>query len=203
MLSSLTKAINAALHLDPESIHRIAKLNGKTIKMEWLPLHFIFLCHFNESGINLINDEDVETTTTIRGTPLQMLGVMIAKENRQRFFADDIIIEGDAAFAQEVMDLFDHLHIDWEEYLSRLTGDVPAYHAARLYRRFKTFLSHSSKNAQQDITDYLHEEGKWLPGREALNDFLTDIDTLRMDVDRLEARIHHLATRITEDKETP
>lgn len=200
ILSSLAKTINAALNLDPESKQRVAKLNSKTIMIELLPLHLAFQCHFNENGVNLLTDEIVTADTTIRGTPLQMLGVMMAKENRHRFFAEDIVIEGDAEFAQQVVDLFDHMQIDWEEYLSQLTGDVPAYHAARVFRKFSHWLSHSEKSMREDITEYVHEEVKWLPSREALNDFFTEIDIIRMDVDRIEARIKNLAKTLTEDE---
>jgi ubiquinone biosynthesis protein UbiJ len=203
ILSSLTKTINSTLNLDTESKQRIAKLNGKTIMIELLPLHLEFQCHFNENGVNLATDETMIANTTIRGTPLQMLGVMIAKENRQKFFAEDISIEGDAEFAQQVIDLFDHLQIDWEDYLSQLTGDVPAYHAARLFRKFNSFLSQSKKSFRQDMTEYLHEEAKWLPSREALADFFTEIDIMRMDVDRIEARIKNLAKTLIEDEVTP
>lgn len=192
ILASLSKAINAALNLDPESKARIQKLHGKTIQIEFQPLHFIFYCQFNEGSITLANDTTADVTTTIRGTPLQMLGVMLAKQNRQRFFAEDIAMEGDAETGQLVIDLFDHLQIDWEEYLSRLTGDVPAYHAGRMFRKLTAFLTNSNNNLCADISDYLHEEARWLPSREALNDLFTDIDRIRMDTDRMEARVQRL-----------
>ena len=198
ILSSLAKTINAALNLDTESSKRIAKLKGKTILIEFLPLHMEFKCHFNETDINILNDDEVQADASIRGTPLQMIGVMLAKENRHRFFAEDILIEGDAEFAQQVVNLFDHLKIDWEEHLSQLTGDIPAYHAARVFRQFNHFLSRSTLNICSDIGEYLQEEKEWLPSREALNDFFADIDNTRMDVDRMEAKINCIAKLIEE-----
>ena len=49
--------------------------------------------------------------------------------------------------------------------------------------------------------EFVHEEMKWLPAREALQDFFNDIDTLRMDVDRIEAKIQHLNVKLIENEE--
>lgn len=189
---SLAKAINAYIDLDPESQQRVSKLHGKIIAIEFLPIHLSFQCLFNENGINILTDETLEVDTTIRGTPMQMIGVMISKENRQRFFAEDLVIEGNAEIGQQVVELFDDLHIDWEEYLSKAVGDVPAYHATSFLRNLSSWLSQSEKSLSQNINEYVHEEAKWLPSREALQDFFNEIDDVRMDVDRLEARIKNL-----------
>jgi ubiquinone biosynthesis protein UbiJ len=196
LLPSLTKAINAYLRLDPESKQRLKNLRGKAITIEFLPFHFIFQCVFSEDSVELQADEWLQTDTKIRGTPLQMLGAMLTKDNRQRFFAEDLLIEGDATIAQQVIELFDELQIDWEEYLSRLVGDVPAYHVGRTLRDMKEWLHNTEKTLAQNINEYIHEEAGFLPVREALQDFFSEIDTLRMHVDRIEARFVRLRTSL-------
>jgi ubiquinone biosynthesis protein UbiJ len=199
ILASLTTAINAYLHLDAESKERIKPLKGKIIAIEFLPFHFIFQARFDEQGIQLLSDENLQAETTLRGTPMQMLGVMLDKKNRQRFFAEDLVMEGNAELGQHMVDLFDHLQIDWEEYLSRMAGDVPAHHAGRLFNTFKNWFTASRKDFCSDLADYLHEETRWLPSRESLNDFFSEIDLVRMDVDRAEARMKHLAQQLEEN----
>jgi ubiquinone biosynthesis protein UbiJ len=185
----LSKAINAYLHLDEESPQRLKKLQGKCITIELLPLPIKFQCTFNDQGVTLQNGAPEHANTTLRGTPLQMLGVMLTKENRHSFFADDLSIEGDAEFAQQVIELFDNLQIDWEEHLSHLIGDVPTYHVGRFMRGMRKWLNGTTERFAQDINEYVHEEAAWLPAREALQDLFADIDALRMDVDRMEAKI--------------
>src|SRR5260221_13945940 len=174
MFATLTNAINAALHLDPDSKKRLRKLKDKAISIELLPFHFRFECIFNENGLQLLQNAAMPVDVSLRGTPLQMLGVMLTRENRHRFFAEDLIMEGNAETGQQVVDLFDHLHIDWEEQLSCLTGDIPAHHAANMMRKLNAFLDHSQKSIFDNINEYVHEEAKWLPSREALNDFFAD-----------------------------
>ena len=70
-----------------------------------------------------------------------------------------------------------------------MIGDVPAFHAARLAKKFRAFLQGSQKSICDNINEYVHEEAMWLPSREALNDFFNEIDAIRMEVDRMEARM--------------
>lgn len=201
-LQSLSTAINSYLRLDPESQLRLKKLADKAITIEILPFHWKFQCVFSATDIKIYADSDIETETSIRGTPLQMLGVMLTKENRNRFFAEDIVIEGNAEFAQQVIHLFDELHIDWEEHLSAVTGDVPAYKIGQAIKGVSNWLRDAEKSLTQNLNEYLHEEAEWLPTQEALQDFFHDVDTVRMDVDRAEARIHNLRTRL-DDEDKP
>src|SRR5579885_745642 len=181
----LSAIINAYLKLDPESQQRLQPLKGKVITIEFLPFHFIFQCAFTEHGVEIHKDASLPTETTIRGTPLQMLGVAVAKDHRHRFFAEDVIIEGNAEFGQQVIALFDEMKIDWQQPLSQFIGDVPTYHISRFIERASQWLQHTENTMAQNVNEYLHEEAEWFPSREALNDFFTDIDTLRMDTDRL------------------
>lgn len=188
-LPSLNKAINSYLNLDPESKMRVKKLSGKAIAIELLPFHFRFQCVFSEDNVEVFSDESIETETQIRGTPLQMMGVMINKDNRQQFFAEDITITGNAELGQQVIALFDELQIDWEEHMAQFVGDVPAYHVSRLMKKMGGWLRHSENSFSQDVNEYIHEEAGLFPSNEAFQDFFNDIDALRMDVDRAEIKI--------------
>lgn len=192
LLEPLSKAINSYLQLDPESTHRLAKLKGKIITIELLPFHFIFQCVFQENGIELNQEQSYPTDTTLRGTPLQMLDMLLTKNHRQQFFANDVVIEGDAAVGQDAIALFDELYIDWEDHLSHLIGDIPAFQLTKFTQRMLNKFKQTENTMTQNINEYIHEEKRWLPSAEALSDFFHEIDQLRMDVDRSEAKIKWL-----------
>jgi len=191
LFSYISRALNRYLHLDPESRQRLARLEGKVVTIELLPLHLTFQLHFNAEGVTLSETSAETPDTLIRGTPLQMMSMMIAKD-RQRFFADDVLIEGSAELGQQVIELFDAMQIDWEEYLAKIAGDMPAHHTGKLVRNVRSWLKQVSDNLHQNINEYLHEEKPWFPSREALNDFFDDIDQLRMDIDRLDVKVQLL-----------
>lgn len=199
-LPVITKAMNAYLQLDSNSVNRLKKLKGKAVTLELLPMHFTFHCIFDNDSMQIETEALKITQATIRGTPLQIVNVILTKDNRHQFFADDIKIEGDAEIAQQVISLFDELNIDWENELSQIIGDVPAYHIGRVIHQIGNWISNTAQSFNHDINEYIHEEANWFPPSEALQNFFADIDTLRMDIDRAEARI--LALKLMAQKDT-
>lgn len=201
LLTTIEKALNTYLHEDLGSRKRLAKLAGKSAAIQLLPFDIIFLCSFHPDRVSVhLDDGTTEPSATIKGTPLQLFGMLLDKDHRQQFFADDVVMEGDAEIAQQVMHLFEHVHIDWEEHASSLIGDVPAHHLGKLASRFRTWMKSTSTSFSEDANDYLHEEKAWFPHREELQEFFTDIDTIRMDTDRLEARIAHLYAQLNKEE---
>lgn len=185
-------ALNRYLALDPESTIRLRALENKIIHIELLKLGFHFQLHFTATEIQLSTELDQEPDVIIKGTPLSLFHMTIARDNRHHFFGKDVLIEGNLELGQQIIDLFDQLEIDWEEYLSRLTGDVSAHQFGRVVRGLKKWTRQVRETLLQDVNEYIHEEINLSPPREALEDFFSDIDTTRMDADRLEARIKKL-----------
>jgi len=192
--SALKTSLNALLQLDPASAERLRKLENTVVTIEILPFHFLVQLLIREDGVYVQDEAILEPDVTIRGTPLQMTALALNQDQKQKFFAEDITIEGNAELAQDVLHLFNHLHIDWEELLSNIVGDAPAYHAGQLARRASRWLRGVEQSFTENVSEYVHEEAQWFPTREALQDFFNDIDTIRMDVDRLEARMNRWIT---------
>lgn len=197
-LKKIEKIINRGLQLDPASIERLKKLQDKILAIEILPAHITLQCHFHQNNVSIHDDLSFDATAKIIGSPLQMIGAMWDKNNRQQFFHDDLTIEGDASVAQAAIHLFDELHIDWEKQLAHFIGDVPSYYTARTLTSIKDYIYNLNKEFTFDITDYLQEETALLPSQHAIQLFLDDIDTLRMDVDRMEERVKRLTTIFNE-----
>jgi ubiquinone biosynthesis protein UbiJ len=186
--SGLAKALNHYLHLDPDSLNRLKKLEGKIATIVWPALHFVFQCRFSADSVLISADEIEVSDVKISGTPWEMFNMMLAKD-RQHFFIDTLKIEGDAVLGQQVLALFDEMQWDGEEYLSRFVGDVPAHYLGRAGKQIQTIWQQINRSFTESLSEYWQEEINWFPSREAINDLFTDIDTLRMDVDRMAARL--------------
>jgi ubiquinone biosynthesis accessory factor UbiJ len=195
-LGALQKGLNSWLALDPESKRRLQAMQGKIVSVELLAVDVTFHLVFTPGGIELQRDEVSKSDTVIKGTPLRLLHLALSRENRQKFFSDDVSITGNLELGQQVIDLFDHLEIDWEEILSRLIGDVSAHHLGSIARRFTSWAGQTNATIIQNVNEYVHEEIALFPPREAMQDFFHDVDALRMDTDRLEARVAHLQKSI-------
>jgi ubiquinone biosynthesis accessory factor UbiJ len=188
LFTSLTKALNYYLHQDNASYDRLLKLQGKIITIEWPSLHFIFQCQVTEEGVSLTEGEVLPASAKIIGSPWQMFNLMLSRAPAYTK-AQALTIQGDIELAQQIMLLFKACEWDGEEYLSRLIGDVPSYHANRMVKTFKQWCLQAKDSLTNNLSEYLNEETNLVPPKEALQDFYHDIDQLRMDVDRLEARI--------------
>ena len=88
--------------------------------------------------------------------------------------------------------LFDELHIDWEDISANVIGDIPAYRLSQFVKGAKNWLQATCDTLRHHIDDYIHEEVNLAPSIFAVEDFMNDVDALRMQADRLEARIQHL-----------
>lgn len=196
ILALISHALNTYLTLDPESAQRMKQLEGKRVQVELKPLHLSFQCHFTNGNCKLSGDTRIAADTYISGTPLQLLGVSLLKSQRQSFFADDVTITGDTSAGQNLIDLFDSLDIDWEDHLASLIGDQPAYHAMQLAKRVGRIFSSTKESFKEDLNEYIHEEAEWLPTQENCQDFFTDIDIIRSDVERAEVRVKRLLSSL-------
>lgn len=196
-LNLIEKTLNHYLSLDPQLAERSKQLNGKSIAIEFKIIPIKFYVLFSSKGLHLLDDYQAPVDTTIRGTPfaLAKLGLSTAEQSRS-LFADDVEIEGDIELGQAIKQFFDNIDIDWEEQLSRLTGDVAAHQVGNMMRSARDWFSDARQTTQHNATEYVQEELRQFPPREEVNDFFTDIDTLRNDVDRIAARFERLRTQL-------
>ena len=107
-------------------------------------------------------------------------------------FAGRLEIQGDTDLAQGFSDVLARLDIDWEEQLSKLTGDVVAHEAGKAVRAAGHWAERTGTIAEQDLREYLQEEAREVPSRAEVDAFGTDVNTLRDDVERLAARVRRL-----------
>jgi len=194
VLKGLESAINRYLQLDPDNSARMAALSGRCIGIELQGLNLQFFIHPGEQGIRLSDqlDDNVEPDTILRGTPLGMARLGLGKNTEKTLFSGDVTIDGDVETGQAFKGMLDAMDIDWEEQLSRFTGDVIAHQLANGVRRAGTVLRHGRHTLEQDAGEYLQEELRVLPSRIETENFSSDVTRLNMDADRLAARVKRL-----------
>lgn len=196
--AALQKALNRYLALDPESKAKIQKLNGRIVSLELKGINLNFQLKFVDTKIHVKMNSAETPDTLIKGTPLSVLHMSLSREDRKKFFSEDVNIEGNIELGQQVIALFDELEIDWEEFASQWIGDVSAHQLGRFIKKTRQFGLKVRRTILKNLDEYLHEEADLFPPKEALNDFFNDVDVLRMDVDRLTARIEKLINEAAE-----
>jgi ubiquinone biosynthesis protein UbiJ len=192
MISGLESAINRYLRLDPDTCARMAALSGHCIGIELRGLDMALFVFPGEQGIRIEGQFDGEPDTFLRGTPLGMARLGLGGSTEKTLFSGDVTIDGDVETGQTFKSILDEIDIDWEEQLSKLTGDVIAHQLGNAARQARKILRHGQTTIQKDIGEYLQEELRVLPARIETENFSADVTRINMDTDRLAARIKRL-----------
>lgn len=194
-LAVLEAAVNTALAMDPETQARLGALEGKVIAVDLQGPEVTLFLLPGADGFRLMGHYEGEPDTRLRGTPLALLRLNRGKAG-EGMFAGAVKIEGDVELGQRMQRILGGLDIDWEEHLSRLTGDMVAHQIGNMVRGFLRWGEQAATNLERDFADYVQEERRDVPPRWEVEEFLAGVDDMRSAVDRLEARLRRLEQRI-------
>lgn len=164
------------------------------IKHPPVSLRFTFL----EEAVLINANHEGEAADVDIFTSLAAILRMKCQPNKS-FVGNGFHVQGDIEVAKAFHALFERYSIDWEEYLSRVTGDVLAHKLGGLFRRKRSFAKTLSHTFVDNVSEYLKEEINVLPSVHAADDFYEAVDELRLSVDRLSARVKRLEKKETHD----
>jgi len=187
----LENALNRYIKLDPTALQRLAPLHGKLILLHIQGLELDLYLVPATNGIQLYPEFEGEPDCTLSGAPLAFARLGGGRRDDQ-LFAGAVEIRGDTETGHRFGELLADLDIDWEEQLSRLTGDVAAHQIGSGVRAAGRWGRQAAEILPADLAEYLQEEARLLPVRLECEEFTSAVDTLRDDVERLEARIRRL-----------
>jgi len=186
LAAGLETALQRYLQLDPDLLPQLAELAGAVIAIEPEGLGVTWYLFPGSQGIRVADCHEGEPTVRIRGTPLALIQQWRGQP------AGEITVEGDAATGRRFQTLLGRLDIDWEEQFSKVVGDAAAHQFGQLWRGFRNWGRQTSETLLRDGSEYLQQELRALPSPPAVESFLSAVDVLREDADRLEARIVRL-----------
>lgn len=189
---ALETALNKYLSLDPEISSQFASLHGKVIGIDLSGTAIkLFFIPDQNGQLQVLSHYEGQPDCLITAAPLSLLRSSMA-DSTDSTFSGDVNIEGNSTLAQEFTSILKRIDIDWEEQLSRLTGDIIAHQIGNSFRNTSDWLSRNLDSSGLNLTEYLQEEARLLPGALELENFYQDVDRLRDDVERLAARVQRL-----------
>lgn len=186
MLSAQENILNYYLKLDPEATENLSRLSGKVVKIEWEPLHYYWL--FESDAINLTKDYKGPVDLILRGSTIDFMRMAVMKKDTA-LTAIPLRVSGDMEFAKQFKEFFANINVDWEEQLARFFGDTIAYPMSHFLKIMSNWAKQSIESLGQNLTNYVQTERNWLVSRDELAIFLADIDDLRDDTERFQARL--------------
>ena len=192
----LEQSINAALQLDPEGSATLGRFSGKVIAIELQGSPLRFYCLPAAGSLQILTHYHGEPDTTLSGRPLSLLR-LVAGDSRRVLFEGEVKIIGDVELGQQFKRALDGFHIDWEEHLSRFTGDVVAHKAGHLLREIGTWWSNTRDRVAANGAEYLQQEVWVLPTRAEAEQFYQGVEALRDDVARLAVKLQDLQSKLS------
>ena len=85
------------------------------------------------------------------------------------------------------------MDIDWEEHLSRLIGDIAAHRLVSVFNGILNWSKSAASNFTNDLGEYLQEESRDVVSGPEMEMFFQQVDRLRDDAERLQARTDRLS----------
>ena len=192
LAAALESALNGYLKHVPDVAQRTGALQGKVIALSITGTHLTLYFLPAVDGVQVLSHYEGDIDTHLSGSPLGF--ARLALDRREdALFQGAVSIDGDTDIGQQFQELLAGADWDWEEQLSRITGDVIAHQAGKLARQAGHFFNEGRATLAQDLSESLQEETRLLPTRLEAEYFLSDVDRLRDDVSRLEARVARLS----------
>ncbi|OLQ81034.1 hypothetical protein BIT28_05535 [Photobacterium proteolyticum] len=187
-------SLNTLLKDDAESQRRLGRLRGKVISVT-----------INEFGKKLIFifSQQIDVLAVYEGeVDCELaLNLTVLPELRQQanltqlIKADKLALEGDIQLAQQFSALLSGLKPDVEEKLSQYTGDIVAHTLVSGLKTGAQRIRQEAKRRQRDLAEVITEEWKLAPQALEIAHFADQVDDLKSDVARFEARLDQLLGR--------
>ncbi len=169
------------------------QLDGRVMSLEVEGTPLAFFLRAEGGRLGLAPRHDGVADASISGTPIALLS-LAGPRAEGALRGGGVRIEGDAEVAQRFRELLAEAQPDFEEELSRVVGDVAARQVANFARGLLDWGRRASGSFAGNVAEYLQEEGRDLPTRTEVEEFLAAVDRLRDDAERLEARLARLET---------
>ena len=188
--------INRLLSQDPVACVGLAPHKGKSVAIECTTIATELIILIEHDSVQLRSVYEAEPTSTIRGSSSALLGLLTSSDKSSALFTQGISITGDMKLVQQLYECLSQLQIDWENPLGDLIGDAATHQISNLFNLSTQWVKQSSATMGKNIDEYLHEEARLFPAHEEVQDFYDCNYELKLNVDRLEARLQRLYASI-------
>ncbi|MDO6540018.1 SCP2 sterol-binding domain-containing protein [Alteromonas stellipolaris] len=197
-------AANKILALDPDSGARMASLKGARLIAYIDPLPFAIVLVFSDQvDVLTLHEPFQDTVATLNAkdccikTSLDTLPELKHTNQLTRLIQQNKLqVEGELAVAQQVSGLFQQLDIDVEELLAAKTNDVVAHQTMSWLSTFKRKATGALSEFNKVASNALIEEKQIAAPKLAVLHFSDEVNALRDDVARLDARLLQLEQKL-------
>jgi len=193
LTETIENVLNRGLPRSPRARQLCRELQGHRVGVDVSGFARLVVESTGET-LQLKRDATATTEAEIVGGPFSLLA-LTGESPEAVIQRGDVQIRGDVELAQRFRELALLLRPDLEEEISKVIGDVPAHHLGRFARAAFDWTRNAASTQVRNMAEYMAHERQHLVPRAEADQILKGVDTLRENVDRLEARIELLARK--------
>lgn len=188
LLASAEQGINALLTLDPVSLQRIRALSGQVLHVQASNPDVSLYVVLHADGIQLASHWEAPADCTLTASGSELWQLLQATDKAAALYQPGVSISGAQALLIELADIVQELDIDWEYPLYQWLGPVASGLLSSHLRQRGQRASAGLHSLQLRLQDWLSEEARHLVGRNEAESRFSELDRLKLQLDRLEAR---------------
>ncbi len=188
VVATLAAALNALLDAQPAALTRLQRHSGKALRLA-LPLLPVELA-LDAAGRFRPTVELAEAAPNLTLTPMPSALPLLLGDGK---LADLFRIEGDGIFAADLSGAL--ADFDWVLALRPYLGDIAASRVDQFLRGLLAWRQEAHDNTGRNLAEYAVYEQALLAEPHAARAFVSAVDALREDVDRLAARLKILESK--------
>jgi len=194
-LASAQTIVNKALAYDPATLAKVQGLTGKVLALHFQQPDFSIFVRF-ENGIDLLSRNEYDADAALSGPLSAFINLARHDDKHAALMQSDIQIQGSSQLALSLADLASQLDIDYEAMLAELTGPVAAHIIGKNLRSVGSWLKNAGDKFKQDSVEFVRDELKVAPHKLEGETRFSQIHKLKLDTERLEARIQMLKQKL-------
>lgn len=191
MLNSLSlPVINFALSDDAWAMQRLAPFSGASVRISWADKQIVRYT---------IEPNGLLAAHEVFGEDEPTLSIDLPADAASRFISHGrhgmikaAKIRGNIDLANAVNDVLENIRPDPEAFLASKIGDIAAHRAMGVFHGLKQSASQLMGRLKDQFTEHVAEGHSVIAPNDQVAHFMSEVDTLRNDVARLEQRISKL-----------
>jgi len=195
LLAIIESSLNAYLRLDGEAFSKVGSLQDKVILLHVNGLDVDLYSLISSDDIQVLGEYADTPDATISGSLASLISLSRSEDSASAMLESDVEISGDMRAAEGFSRLLSEASIDWEELLSKVIGDIPAYQIGSNVRKGNEWAAETTEAMKLNVSEYLSEESRMVPAKAEISMYMEAVDDLRMSVDRVEVRIKLLEAK--------
>lgn len=197
LLAGAEHGINRVLRMDSTAIPRLTALSGKVIAVDCRdPALHLFIIPSDE-GLMLATEWAAEADCTLRAPAASLLRLALSRDKTAVLHGPDVELDGDSGVLLELAGVLQDLELDWEYEVSRWLGPVGSQLVGGHLRSQARWSRDNFASISRNLADYLAEETRTVVGKHEAEARFAELDQIKLDLERLEARVARLAQSST------